>query len=139
MRVLLGFCNPQLCETSVADHFSEDLARGLRGKRDLQAEVGVVFAEADEDGEYLLKVQGDDNIVVWVNGARVIRITEKGPSIRTAREVKISLKKGRNRILFRLNQRQNQWQASIRIRTKDDKVANIKGIPFSEQETDFYP
>ena len=94
--------------------------------------------EADKAGKYLLKVQGDDNIVVWINGARVIRITDKGPPIRTAREVAISLVEGRNRILFRLNQKKGQWLAGIRIRAAGDKVTDARGISFDEQSVDFY-
>jgi hypothetical protein len=94
--------------------------------------------EAEEAGAYLLKVQGDDNIIVWINGIKIITIAEKGPPIRTARGQKIRLNKGRNRILFRLNQKKDQWQAGIRIRKEDDSVGNVKGIPFSTQNVNFY-
>ena len=83
---------------------------------------------AGKKGHYMMKIQADDNIVVWVNGKKTAWITEKGPPIRTAKEVKIILNKGKNRLLFRLNQKESQWQASIRIRTADDKVADVKGI-----------
>lgn len=87
------------------------------------------YTEIDvvEKGLYLLKVQSDDNIVVWVNGKRVAEITEKGPPIRTAKEEKVPLDKGINRLLFRLNQHESQWQASIRLRTEDDKLAAVRG------------
>ena len=65
-------------------------------------------------------------------------IDAKGPPIRTARETEIDLKTGRNRILFRLNQKEGQWQAGIRIRTIDDQIANVNGVPFDEQTIDFY-
>ncbi len=89
--------------------------------------------KAREAGVHLLKVQGDDNIVVWLNGREVAEITKKGPPIRTAREVRVSLKKGRNVILFRLNQKKAQWQAAIRVRTINDGVADVTGVPFEEQ------
>ena len=94
--------------------------------------------EAATGGRYLLKAQGDDNLVVWVNGERVVTIDAKGPPIRTARETEIDLKAGRNRILFRLNQKAGQWQAGIRIRTIDDQIADVTGVPFDEQTIDFY-
>ena len=85
--------------------------------------------DVEEEGAYLLKAMGDDNLVVWINGGEVVRITQKGPPIRTARQVPIRLLRGRNRILFRLNQKENQWQAGIRIRTADDQIARIVGVP----------
>lgn len=84
--------------------------------------------DAAKKGIYLLKVQADDNIMVWINGKKAASITEKGPPIRTAIEEKISLNKGKNQILFRLNQHESQWQASIRIRTEDDQVADVRGL-----------
>lgn len=90
--------------------------------------------EARADGPYLLKTQGDDNLVVWVNGQSVVTIAEKGPAIRTARDTGIRLAAGRNRILFRLNQKKGQWQAGIRIRTPDDRIADVRGVPYAQQE-----
>ena len=58
----------------------------------------------------------------------------RATAIRSAAEFKVALKKGRNRVLFRLNQKDAQWQAAIRFRTTDDKLPGIKGIPFAQQE-----
>lgn len=93
--------------------------------------------DASRGGTYLLKGMGDDDLVVWINGTRAFVINEKGPPIRSAREKAVVLKKGRNRILFRLNQVSEQWQACIRIRTPDDQVADVRGVPFDEQDVDF--
>ena len=91
--------------------------------------------EAERAGPYLLKTQGDDDLMVWLNGRHVATTGEhKGTAIRTAREVPIELARGRNRILFRLNQKTGQWQAGIRIRTRSDKVADVIGIPFDSQD-----
>jgi hypothetical protein len=87
---------------------------------------------AGREGIYLMKTLSDDNIVVWVNGKKTASITEKGPPIRTAQETRISLDKGKNQILFRLNQNQGQWQAGIRIRTEDDQIAEITGVSGSD-------
>jgi hypothetical protein len=92
---------------------------------------------ARDGGEYLLKAQGDDDLVVWINGSEVVAISEKGPPIRTAREVPVRLKAGGNRVLFRLSQKSGQWQAAIRIRTPSDHLADVEGIPFADQDVDF--
>ena len=90
--------------------------------------------ESAEAGTYRLKAMGDDNVLVWVNGRKVATIAAKGPPIRTAREIPIELLKGRNRILLRVNQRRDQWQAGIRIRGPNNCVADVVGIPFNEQQ-----
>jgi hypothetical protein len=92
---------------------------------------------ARRGGEHLLKAQGDDDLVVWVNGSEVVAISEKGPPIRTAREVPVRLEAGRNRVLFRLGQKSGKWQAAIRFRTLDDQIADVEGIPFADQDVDF--
>jgi len=91
--------------------------------------------EVERGGPYLLKAQGDDYLMVWVNGRHVATTGDhKGTAIRTARQIPIELIRGRNRILFRLNQKTGQWQAGIRIRTQFDKVADVTGIPFARQD-----
>jgi hypothetical protein len=99
---------------------------------------GYTEIEATVENDYLLKSQGDDNLVVWINGEEVVRITRYNETaIRNARETKVRLRAGRNRILFRLNQKEGQWQAGIRIRTVDDKIADVKGVPFARQDIAF--
>ncbi len=94
---------------------------------------------AAQGGKYMMKIQADDNIVVWVNGKEVGRIIEYGPAIRTAKEVPVTLQAGKNKILYRLNQRTHQWQAGIRIRTIEDQIADVVGVPFDEQDADCAP
>jgi hypothetical protein len=98
-----------------------------------KALYGFTEVRAAREGAYALRVMADDHIVVWVNGEQVGRITETGPPIRTAREMPIRLQAGRNRILFRLNQREDQWMAGLRIRNPDGSTADVRGIPFAEQ------
>jgi len=90
-----------------------------------------VFAEAA--GEYLLKGMGDDDLVVWINAERVLAITKDGTVIRTALDRPVTLLEGRNHVLYRINQRQGQWQAGVRIRTLMDRPAMVLGIPYAEQ------
>ena len=113
--------------------FAEEVAGGVE-HASLYAYTEV---RAREGGEYLLKAQGDDDLVVWINGSEVVAISEKGPPIRTAREVPVRLEAGRNRVLFRLSQKSGQWQAAIRIRTPADQIADVEGIPFADQDVDF--
>ena len=90
--------------------------------------------DAARGGDYRLKAQGDDHLVVWINGAHVLTIAEKKvTAIRSATERIVTLDRGRNTVLFRLNQGTGQWQAAIRFRTKDDQVAAVRGIPFEKQ------
>ncbi len=90
--------------------------------------------EAARSGDYLLKAQGDDHLVVWVNGTKVASIMRPhATAIRSASHVRVPLQAGRNRVLFRLNQFDSQWQAGIRFRTADDTVADILGVPFARQ------
>jgi hypothetical protein len=90
--------------------------------------------DAARSGDYLLKAQGDDHLVVWVNGTKVASIMHPhATAIRSASHVRVPLQAGRNRVLFRLNQFDSQWQAGIRFRTTDDTVADILGVPFARQ------
>ncbi|MDA0323055.1 MAG: hypothetical protein O2923_10125 [Verrucomicrobia bacterium] len=84
-------------------------------------------------GTYLLKGMGDDNLIVWINGDKVMTITEEGTAIRTALDKPVMLRKGLNRILYRINQWQGQWQAGLRIRTLDDRPADVRGIAYTNQ------
>ncbi len=92
--------------------------------------------EVSRSGDYLLKAQGDDNLVVWINGAKVASIVRTHETvIRSAAHFPVRLQAGRNRVLFRLNQVSGQWQAGIRFRTSDDRVADILGVPFARQQS----
>jgi hypothetical protein len=90
--------------------------------------------EVARGGDYLLKAQGDDHLVVWINGQKVAAIVRTHETaIRSAAHFPVTLKAGRNRLLFRLNQVSGQWQAGIRLRTADDQVAEIFGVPYAQQ------
>ena len=88
---------------------------------------------AATEGEYLLKGMGDDQLVVWINAERVFEITESGTIIRKALDRPVTLRQGLNRILYRINQKNGQWQAAIRIRTLEDQPADVIGVPFDRQ------
>lgn len=91
--------------------------------------------EVPRGGAYLLKAQGDDHLVVWINGEKAAAIEHTHETaIRSAAHFPVTLKTGRNRVLFRLNQISGQWQAGIRFRTADDQVADIVGVPYAQQQ-----
>jgi hypothetical protein len=91
--------------------------------------------EVPRAGEYLLKAQGDDHLLVWINGRKAATIVhEHETAIRSAAHFPVRLEAGRNRILFRLNQTIGQWQAGIRFRTADDRVAEVVGVPRAQQQ-----
>lgn len=122
-----------------SDHFGiMDFGKMFCGRTyDATPSVSLYAAteiEAPRSGSYLLKAQGDDHLVVWINGTKVATIAHtRETAIRSAAEFKVPLNAGRNRVLFRLNQLDGQWQAGIRFRTADDKVADITGVPFAQQ------
>jgi hypothetical protein len=93
----------------------------------------VTEIDVAEAGTYRFKVLGDDNVVVWIDQKRILALTEKGPPIRTAREVNAVLKAGRHMIVMRVNQRTGQFEAGLRIRNDDHSLPNIVGIAFDNQ------
>ena len=96
-------------------------------QRTVYAYTQVTVAVA---GTYRMKTQSDDDLVVWINGERVITEAHtKYTAIRSAAEHLVPLRGGANHVLFRLNQRSGQWQGAVRFRTKDDQVADIVGVP----------
>lgn len=124
---------------SLTDHFGiMDFGKMFCGRTyDAIPSVSLyAYTEIDvpRGGDYLLKAQGDDHLVVWINGAKAATLSRiKESAIRSSEEIKVALRAGRNRILFRLNQVSGQWQASIRFRTAADQVADISGFPFARQ------
>ena len=119
------------------DHFGMlDFGLMFTGRTFHATPMATLYAYTEFEappGTYLLKAQGDDDVVVWLNGKRAIAITEKGPPIRTARERPLTLRGGRYRLLIRLNQIADQWMAGLRIRAAGDRIADVVGVPFDEQ------
>ncbi len=125
-------------EKTFHDHYGlMDFGRLFAGRTFHAPRMKALYAftelHADRAGPYELRVMADDHIRIWVNGEPIGSITATGPPIRTARAFRIRLREGRNRILFRLNQREDQWMAGLRIRNPDGSPAEVRGIPFAEQ------
>lgn len=44
------------------------------------------------------------------------------------------LAEGEHRLRMRVNQTEGRWQASLRIRTQDDGLSEVEGVPLPEGE-----
>jgi len=78
--------------------------------------------------QYLLKIQSDDQLVLWIDGQEVFRQNEHMPVSRSGCAVKFHLMEGEHRVRFRLNQTKGRWQAALRFRTADDEVSSVTGL-----------
>jgi hypothetical protein len=77
---------------------------------------------------YLLKLQHDDQIIIWIDGKEVCRKGQIGPVTRAAHRIPIRLNAGDHRLRFRLNQHRGPWQAALRFRTGEDELSDIVGL-----------
>ncbi len=82
-------------------------------------------------GSYLFKIQSDDQIILWLDGKEICRHDECAwrPVTRTAISLAVELSAGEHRIRMRVNQVEGRWQACLRIRTKDDRLSDVTGLP----------
>jgi len=86
-----------------------------------------------ETGEYLLKVQSDDQMLLWIDDRLVLRHDLQAPVTRSVARPVVRIEKGDHDVRMRVNNREftsyadGRWQASIRFRTEDDRLSNITG------------
>lgn len=86
-----------------------------------------------KSGEYLLKIQSDDQMLLWIDGKLVYRHDSEAPVTRSVKRLKLNLKAGERRVRMRVNQRafteygDGRWQASLRFRTPDDELSDVRG------------
>lgn len=90
--------------------------------------------DVPEEGEYLLKLQSDDQMRLWLDGREAGRIDTKRPTTRNALRLPLRMARGRHEVLMRVNQQGETpklhggwWQASLRFRTSDDRLCGITG------------
>jgi len=124
--------------TAKFDHFGV-LDFGLQyGDNSLHApQLKTAYARTritvPESGEYLLKIQSDDQMLLWVDGKLVYRHDRNAPVTRSVKRLKLRLEKGERRVRMRVNQRRftsygdGRWQASLRFRTPDDDLSDVRG------------
>jgi hypothetical protein len=84
--------------------------------------------ECEKAGEYLLDVQHDDMIRVWLNGEPVMLATRCVPSVLSRTLTKVTLKKGRNDLLAKICQGKNYWEFGVRFRTLGQEPAPVRGL-----------
>ncbi len=89
--------------------------------------------EVPTAGHYLFKIQSDDQMLLWIDGKLLHRHEQRAPVTRSAARPKISLGAGRHTMLMRVNQagesawHDGRWQATVRIRTLDDRLSTVFG------------
>jgi hypothetical protein len=86
-------------------------------------------------GTYLFKVASDDQMTLWIDGKKTFQINDKLPVTRSARTFTQKLEAGDHRIRMRVNQTDARWQASLRIRTHDDDVADVTGLDYATESS----
>ena len=84
------------------------------------------------EDDYLLKVQADDQMLLWLDGKEIYRHDHKRPVTRASYREKVHLTAGDHRLRIRVNQEEGRWQASVRIRTSDDALSDVVGLPMPE-------
>lgn len=86
-----------------------------------------------ESGAYLLKIQSDDQMLLWIDGKLVYRHDTEAPVTRSVKRLELKLEAGERRVRMRVNQRafteygDGRWQASLRFRTPDDELSDVRG------------
>jgi hypothetical protein len=84
-------------------------------------------------GEYLLKIQSDDQMLLWIDGKLVYRHDREAPVTRSVKRLKLQLAPGEHRVRMRVNQGafteygDGRWQASLRFRTVGDDLSDVCG------------
>lgn len=81
--------------------------------------------EVDADREVLFKMGSDDGMACWVNGERVHYVLA-GRSLVIDEDVKkVKLRKGRNRVLLKIQQVGGDWGFALRITDVEGKPLNF--------------
>ena len=98
----------------------------------------VIYAQTEvhvpETGRYLLKIQSDDQMLLWIDGKLAHRSDIMRSVIRNSSKTVLRLEQGARRIRIRVNQGKDIpklegsfWKASLRFRTPDDMPAHVTG------------
>jgi hypothetical protein len=83
--------------------------------------------------EYLLKIQSDDQMLLWIDGRLILRHDINAPVTRSAARPVVRLEKGDHDVRMRVNNggftdhADGRWQATLRFRTTDDRLTDITG------------
>ena len=133
-RIGRGF--PGSCETFSWKAAPEEAftRSGLLDMRQAVADKNFVMAyaytavAAPAAGEYLLDVEHDDMMRVWVNGQSVFESQSALPAVLTRKLIKVNLRKGQNDLLVKICQQKNYWEFGVRFLTLERRPAPVTGI-----------
>lgn len=84
-------------------------------------------------GPYLIKLQSDDKMLLWLDGKEIHFQDEVAPVTRSVMRLPVLWEAGRHTLRMRVNQvtfsewGDGRWQASLRVRTPDDKLSDVIG------------
>jgi hypothetical protein len=115
------------------DHFGVlDFGLFTSGNSLFPVQMKTIYArtrvKVPETGKYLIKVQSDDQMLLWLDGREILRWDGREPVTRTAVRLRGELSAGEHRIRMRVNQFEGRWQACLRIRTEADGLSRVTGI-----------
>lgn len=97
-----------------------------RGENVVGYAVAYVEAEADLDG-LKVRVGSNDQCKVYLNGVQVLVFEEGRTLEKDSNEANVSLKKGRNVVVFKVLNEGNNWQGCLRFAGKDGApLKNLK-------------
>ncbi|OGV72479.1 MAG: hypothetical protein A3K19_16690 [Lentisphaerae bacterium RIFOXYB12_FULL_65_16] len=83
----------------------------------------------------------DDQMLLWLDGKLICQHDEQAPVTRSAAREPVRIEKGEHRLRMRVNNRtfsqygDGRWQASLRIRTQDDQLSRVTGLPPSPPDS----
>ncbi len=120
------------------DHFGViDFGLQLSGKSLHAPQLVTAYArtriKVPETKAYLLKIQSDDQMLLWIDGKQVYFHDYHGPVTRSVKRLKLELTEGEHEVRMRVNQGKfssygdGRWQASLRFRTQDDRLSKVTG------------
>jgi len=89
--------------------------------------VGYAYGviTVDKAGRYLMTLGSDEGVCVWVNGEQVHYNFVKRVIRKDDELVPVSLKKGENRVLVKVEQRKGGWGFAMRLLPEDEVLSSM--------------
>lgn len=110
-----------------------DFNETLKSINDHVAGYMVTYIECEkETPDVILAVASNDQGRIYFNGVDIYAFTEARPLMLDADKGKVTLKKGINVMIFKINNEQNAWQGAMRLMDKSGsplKNVRIKRTP----------
>lgn len=102
--------------------------------RENAAAYAHVYVHAPEEQDAAVLVGSDDGVAVWVNGARVLFRDVTRACRQDEDRAPTRLRKGWNRLLFKISQGSGPWELCARIAGPDGQ--SVPGLAFSAANPD---